>query len=89
MHFEGPGFIATIVMICTIGWLVNNWIRAKQGRGNEYALPHGDQPPPCSLRVGVPPGTSGSRHDSTGFRAARAGKSGELVALVYPALALG
>jgi hypothetical protein len=31
MHFEGPSFIVAIVMVCTIGWLVNNWIRAKHG----------------------------------------------------------
>jgi hypothetical protein len=31
MFHEGPGFIVAIVMVCTIGWLVNNWIRAKHG----------------------------------------------------------
>ena len=31
MHFQGPGFIVAIVLVCTIGWLVNNWIRAKHG----------------------------------------------------------
>lgn len=31
MHFQGPSFIVAIVMVCTIGWLVNNWIRAKHG----------------------------------------------------------
>lgn len=31
MDFQGPGFIVAIVMVCTIGWLVNNWIRAKHG----------------------------------------------------------
>jgi len=29
-----PSFIVAIVMICTSGWLINNWIRAKHG----YAL---------------------------------------------------
>ena len=29
-----PSFIVAIVLICTIGWLINNWIRAKHG----YAL---------------------------------------------------
>lgn len=29
--FEGPGFVVAIVLVCTIGWLVNNWIRAKHG----------------------------------------------------------
>jgi len=32
--FAGNGFIVGIVLVCTIGWLVNNWIRAKHG----YAL---------------------------------------------------
>lgn len=30
MLFEG-GFIVTIVMVCTAGWLINNWIRARHG----------------------------------------------------------
>lgn len=29
--FEGPSFIVAIVMVCTIGWIVNNWIRARHG----------------------------------------------------------
>ena len=32
--FDGPNFIVLIVAICTGGWLINNWIRAKHG----YAL---------------------------------------------------
>ena len=32
--FHDPGGIVAIVLICTIGWLINNWIRAKHG----YAL---------------------------------------------------
>jgi hypothetical protein len=31
MHFQGPGFVVAIVLVCTIGWLINNWIRAKHG----------------------------------------------------------
>jgi hypothetical protein len=31
MFFEGPWFIVTIVAICTGGWVINNWIRAKHG----------------------------------------------------------
>ncbi|MFN7157817.1 MAG: hypothetical protein ACK4MR_03875 [Erythrobacter cryptus] len=31
MHFGGPGFIVAIVMVCTFGWIVNNWIRARHG----------------------------------------------------------
>lgn len=34
MPWGGPEFILTIVAICTGGWLVNNWIRARHG----YAL---------------------------------------------------
>lgn len=29
--FQGPSFIVAIVMVCTIGWIVNNWIRARHG----------------------------------------------------------
>ncbi|MHA6720931.1 hypothetical protein ACX40Y_15980 [Sphingomonas sp. RS6] len=29
--FSGPGFVIAIVAISTIGWVVNNWIRAKHG----------------------------------------------------------
>lgn len=32
--FHDPGPIVAIVVICMIGWLINNWIRAKHG----YAL---------------------------------------------------
>jgi hypothetical protein len=32
--FHDPGGIVAIVLICTISWLINNWIRAKHG----YAL---------------------------------------------------
>lgn len=31
MDFGGPTFVIAIVMVCTGGWLVNNWIRAKHG----------------------------------------------------------
>ena len=32
MHFwSGPGFVLSIIAISTIGWLVNNWIRARHG----------------------------------------------------------
>ena len=34
MHLEGPNFVIAIIAVCTIGWLINNWIRAKHG----YAL---------------------------------------------------
>ncbi len=31
MSWGGPGFIIAIVMVCTGGWILNNWIRAKHG----------------------------------------------------------
>jgi hypothetical protein len=31
MMLEGPGFVVAIVLVCTAGWLINNWIRAKHG----------------------------------------------------------
>jgi hypothetical protein len=31
MGGDGPEFILAIVAVMTIGWLINNWIRAKHG----------------------------------------------------------
>jgi hypothetical protein len=31
MSFGGSSFIVAIVMICTAGWIINNWIRARHG----------------------------------------------------------
>lgn len=31
MFIEGPGFIVMIIAICTGGWVINNWIRARHG----------------------------------------------------------
>jgi hypothetical protein len=31
MNFGGSSFIVAIVLICTAGWIFNNWIRAKHG----------------------------------------------------------
>ena len=31
MDWGGPGFIVAIILVSTVGWLVNNWIRAKHG----------------------------------------------------------
>ena len=31
MSFAGPNFVIAIIAICTVGWIVNNWIRAKHG----------------------------------------------------------
>ncbi len=47
---EGPTMIVAIVAICTAGWLINNWIRAKHGYpledewGGKTALTDGDYP---------------------------------------------
>ncbi|KQN00063.1 hypothetical protein [Sphingomonas sp. Leaf226] len=34
MNWGGPGFVVAIIAITTMGWVINNWIRAKHG----YAL---------------------------------------------------
>ncbi|MDE8653078.1 hypothetical protein [Novosphingobium album (ex Liu et al. 2023)] len=34
MDWGGPAFIIAIIVTCTAGWLINNWIRARHG----YAL---------------------------------------------------
>jgi tmRNA-binding protein len=34
MDWGEPGFVMAIIAISTVGWLVNNWIRARHG----YAL---------------------------------------------------
>lgn len=34
MEWGDPGFVMAIIAISTVGWLVNNWIRARHG----YAL---------------------------------------------------
>lgn len=31
MDWGGPEFVIAIIAICTISWLVNNWIRVKHG----------------------------------------------------------
>lgn len=31
MNWGGPEFVIALVAISTVGWLVNNWIRAKHG----------------------------------------------------------
>ena len=31
MSFSGPSFIVAIVLVCTAGWFINNWIRARHG----------------------------------------------------------
>jgi hypothetical protein len=49
MHWAGPNFVIMIIAVCTVGWLVNNWIRAKHGypledewggKTEHPALPH-------------------------------------------------
>lgn len=45
MGFGSPEFVIAIVAVSTVGWLVNNWIRARHG----YALENewgGKTPPP-------------------------------------------
>ena len=50
MSFGGPNFVIAIVALMTVGWLVNNWIRAKHGYpledewGGKSALTDGDYP---------------------------------------------
>lgn len=34
MNWGDPSFVIAIIAVCTAGWLVNNWIRARHG----YAL---------------------------------------------------
>jgi hypothetical protein len=31
MGWGGPNFVVTIIIVCTAGWLINNWIRARHG----------------------------------------------------------
>jgi hypothetical protein len=31
MSWDGPGFVIAIIAISTVGWLINNWIRARHG----------------------------------------------------------
>jgi hypothetical protein len=50
MSWGGPSFVVLIVLVCTAGWLINNWIRAKHGYpledewGGKTALTDGDYP---------------------------------------------
>ena len=50
MNFGGPNFVIAIVALLTVGWLVNNWIRARNGYpledewGGKTALTDGDYP---------------------------------------------
>lgn len=31
MGWGGPGFVLALIAISTVGWVINNWIRAKHG----------------------------------------------------------
>lgn len=31
MNIGGPAFIVAIIAICTVGWILNNWIRVRHG----------------------------------------------------------
>ena len=48
--FEGPSFVIAIIAICTGGWILNNWIRAKHGYpledewGGKTAVADGNYP---------------------------------------------
>ena len=50
MNFGGPNFVIAIVALLKVGWLVNNWIRARHGYpledewGGKTALTDGDYP---------------------------------------------
>jgi hypothetical protein len=50
MNLGEPNFVIAIVALLTVGWLVNNWIRAKHGYpledewGGKTALTDGDYP---------------------------------------------
>jgi hypothetical protein len=50
MNLGGPNFVIAIVALLTVGWLVNNWIRARHGYpledewGGKTALTDGDYP---------------------------------------------
>lgn len=50
MNFGGPNFVIAIIAMFIVGWLVNNWIRARHGYpledewGGKTALTDGDYP---------------------------------------------
>jgi hypothetical protein len=50
MNLGGPNFVIAIVAMLIVGWLVNNWIRAKHGYpledewGGKTGLTDGDYP---------------------------------------------
>lgn len=50
MNFGGPNFVISIIALFIVGWLVNNWIRARHGYpledewGGKTALTDGDYP---------------------------------------------
>ena len=31
MNWGGPGFVIALIAITTIGWVLNNWVRARHG----------------------------------------------------------
>jgi len=31
MDWHGPGFVVALVLISTLGWVLNNWVRARHG----------------------------------------------------------
>ena len=54
MNFGGPSFVIAIVLICTAGWVINNWIRARHGYPleNEWSgLTHRDGEPAKNRQI--------------------------------------
>ena len=53
MSWRGPQFVILIVLISTIGWVANNWIRARHGYPveNEWSgVTHKQEPPEAAQR---------------------------------------
>ena len=53
MSWGGPEFVILIVLISTIGWVANNWIRARHGYPveNEWSgISHRQEPPETARR---------------------------------------
>lgn len=58
MNWGGPGFIIALIAISTIGWVVNNWVRARHGYapsddwGNTVPKPDPEQARTVQLLTG-------------------------------------
>ncbi len=57
--FNGPGFIVALVAVCTVGWVINNWIRARHGYpledewGGKTARPDGQAIPQAERKIAL------------------------------------